>query len=169
MKVRFYHWYNAVLAALLALMGFESCGGADEYGTPVVEYGMPNVSFQVKGNVTNEEDKPIEGIKVGVNMRYEYNDAQGNHHVEYQDYFNNNTAITDSEGNFQTPSRTTGGIDNPDLKLIIEDVDGEANGGEFQSDTLDLKDLPRQQIQNGDGRWYNGGYELTANIKLKKK
>jgi putative lipoprotein (rSAM/lipoprotein system) len=53
-------------------------------------------------------------------------------------------------------------------KLIVEDIDGEDNGGEFQSDTIKVWDLPKKQIEKGSG-WYEGKYEVTANIKLKKK
>ena len=55
-----------------------------------------------------------------------------------------------------------------DMKLIVEDADGPAGGGEFMSDTLDLKDLPKQQIGAGQ-HWSSGKYELNADIKLKKK
>jgi len=53
-------------------------------------------------------------------------------------------------------------------KLYVEDIDGEDNGGEFQSDTIDIWDLPKKEVKKGSG-WYEGKYEVTANIKLKLK
>ena len=40
MKVRFNRWYNALLTALLAMLGYKSCSlnSPDEYGTPTVDY-----------------------------------------------------------------------------------------------------------------------------------
>jgi putative lipoprotein (rSAM/lipoprotein system) len=61
------------------------------------------------------------------------------------------------------------GLPQTDIKLIVEDVDGEANGGEFLSDTLDVNFDNATQTGKGDGKWYGGVYEITQNVKLKKK
>ncbi len=53
-------------------------------------------------------------------------------------------------------------------EIIFEDIDGEANGGLFQSDTIRVETLPKTQTEKGNG-WYNGKYEVQADIKLKKK
>lgn len=54
-------------------------------------------------------------------------------------------------------------------KLILEDIDGEENGGEFQSDTLSIDQLDAKQIEPSSGAWDTGKYELTGTIRLKKK
>ena len=64
MKVRFNRWYNAVLTALLSMLGY-SCSSddiVDEYGVPV-EYGVPTAHFIMKGTVTDEAGTPIQVIK----------------------------------------------------------------------------------------------------------
>ena len=61
------------------------------------------------------------------------------------------------------------GLPQPGIKLIVEDVDGEANGGEFLSDTLDVNFDNATQTGKGDGKWYGGVYEVTQDVKLKKK
>ena len=61
------------------------------------------------------------------------------------------------------------GLPQPSIKLIVEDVDGEANGGEFLSDTLDVNFDNATQTGKGDGKWYGGVYEVTQDVKLKKK
>lgn len=61
------------------------------------------------------------------------------------------------------------GLPQTDIKLIAEDVDGEVNGGEFLSDTLDIDFNKAVQTKEGDGRWYGGVYEITQDVKLKKK
>jgi hypothetical protein len=54
-------------------------------------------------------------------------------------------------------------------KVIVEDIDGEANGGEFLSDTLDVDYNKAVKTKDGDGKWYLGIYEITQDVKLKKK
>ena len=60
MKVRFNRWYNAVLTALLSMLGF-SCSSdePEEYGPIVLEYGVPHADYIVKGTVTDETGTPI--------------------------------------------------------------------------------------------------------------
>ena len=66
------------------------------------------------------------------------------------------------------PAFVIGQIDHHS-KLIVEDVDGEANGGKFLSDTIDI-DFKNNavQIKNGDSGWYEGTYEISQDIRLKK-
>ena len=53
--------------------------------------------------------------------------------------------------------------------LLLEDVDGAANGGEFQSDTIDISKFEPKKIGEGDGRWYEGKFEIQADVKMKRK
>jgi putative lipoprotein (rSAM/lipoprotein system) len=52
------------------------------------------------------------------------------------------------------------------VQLEFEDVDGAENGGEFQSVTVEV---PVTQVKEGDGHWYNGAYEASANVTMLKK
>ena len=146
MKVRFNRWYNALLTALLAMLGYESCSlnSPDEYGTPTVDY-------QVKGFVTDLQGTPIQGIKVRAPYNFDGSEGQN--------------VLTDENGRFELDEFHSGLND----KLIVEDIDGEDNGGEFQSDTIKVRDLPKKEVEKGDGSWYMGKYEVTAKIKLKLK
>ena len=47
-------------------------------------------------------------------------------------------------------------------------MDGEANGGEFRSVDMSIKDLDSKQIKKG-GDWYEGEYELSTKVQMKKK
>ena len=145
MKIRFNRWYNAVLSTLLTMLGFGACSDS------VVEYGTPNADFQIKGQVTYEGGIPIPGIRV--RAPYSYIDGSEGQNV-----------LTDENGRFELDefhSMLYG-------KLYVEDIDGEDNGGEFQSDTIDIWDLPKKEVEKGSG-WYEGKYEVTANINLKLK
>ena len=72
MKVKFLHWYNALAATLLSLLGFSSCGS--EIDEPCL-YGSPTSSFHAKGNVTAEDGTPIKGIKAVVVEDYGHDGA----------------------------------------------------------------------------------------------
>lgn len=159
MKVRFYRWYNALLASLLTLLGYgcSSDEPLDMYGT-VVEYGVPTVRYSLKGMVTDEDGNPIKNIKASVKTG------------PYEDgtlYYPVDSTMTDAHGQFTIDNLRDGYLGHH--KLILEDIDGEENGGEFQSDTLSLDQLEPKQIEPSSGAWDAGKYELTANIRLKKK
>lgn len=150
MTVRFTRWYNAVLTALLSMLGYGcSLEEPEMYGTPL-EYGVPHINFIVKGVVTDEAGNPIQGIET--KFVGDLNDAP--------------TTKTDANGNYMIQAMIYPSLHG--CKLIVNDIDGEANGGEFQSDTIDVETLPKDELGKGDG-WYQGMYESTANIQMKKK
>ncbi|MBO4718366.1 MAG: radical SAM-associated putative lipoprotein [Prevotella sp.] len=159
MKVRFNRWYNAVLTTLLSMLGY-GCSSEepmDMYGT-VVEYGAPNVDYVIRGTVTDETDTPILGIKT---VLKEIPD-------NYPNYtYSIDSAMTDATGKYQIETRIFLGQEGQ--KLIVEDIDGEANGGEFLSDTIDISKIEAKKIGEGDGKWNSGKYEIKADVKMKKK
>ena len=159
MKVRFNRWYNAVLTALLSMLGY-GCSfeePMDEYGPIVLEYGAPHADYTVKGQVTDESGTPVQGIKTSLKIVYS---DENDHNVYGLDSVQTNTS-----GNYQLK---TVGISTHNLKVIVENIDGEANGGEFLSDTLDVDEKKAVQTKEGDG-WYRGAFEITQDVKLKKK
>lgn len=160
MKVRFYRWYNAVLTVLLSMLGY-GCSSSEDpldmYGAPV-EYGAPHADYIVKGQVTDETGTPVQGIKTSLREVYQTE--------KETQYFGMDSIQTNEFGNYQLKY-----VGMPDIrtKLVIEDIDGEANGGEFLSDTLDVNFDNATQTGKGDGKWYGGVYEITQDVKLKKK
>jgi putative lipoprotein (rSAM/lipoprotein system) len=158
MKVRFYRWYNALLTALLSMLGYGcSENSMDMYGTPPVEYGAPHADYIVKGVVTDEAGTPIEGIKTSLKQVWMGQDGV------YVDGID--SVQTDDTGHYQLQYE---GMRNSAMKLIVEDTDGEANGGDFQSDTLDVEFDKAIQTKKGEG-WYNGVFEISKDVKMKKK
>lgn len=152
MKKKWYRIANGALSSLLVLLGFEACTGMENGGE---EYGTPTVDFHVVGQVTDAEGKPIEGIRVTTRGYYDFNDGT----MEQ-------TTYTDKEGRYATKEVKSIGID-PGMKVVFEDVDGEANGGLFAADSISSDAMAKEKVKKGDGNWYEGGYELTANAKLK--
>lgn len=131
------------------MLGFASC---DHFG--MVEYGCPTVSFSLKARVVDEAGNPIQGIEVRTEegARFEYNTG-------FSDYEGN----IDAYGGYFWP-----GAQNQKMQFI--DVDGEANGGEFETLTVKIENLI--QTEEGDGNWYEGAYTAdmgTVTMKLKEK
>lgn len=157
--MRFYRWYNAVLTALLSMLGYGcSSDEPDMYGTPVAEYGVPYATYMVEGTVTDEANNPIQGIKTSIKGIFPNGDKV---YVDAVD-----SVLSDASGKYQLRYR---GMDRPDYKLTVEDTDGEANGGEFLSDTLDIDFGRAVKVKNGDGAWNGGEYQIQQAVKLKKK
>lgn len=156
MKVRFNRWYNAVLTALLSMLGY-GCSSTEEpldmYGPPV-EYGTPHADYIIKGRVMDESGTPVQGIKTSLRK------------VDKVRAYGIDSVQTNASGNYQLKHT---GWQNQYYKVIAEDVDGEANGGEFLSDTLDIDYDKAVKTKDGDGKWYLGTYEITQDVKLKKK
>ena len=155
MKVRFNRWYNAVLTALLSMLGFGcSIDEPEEYGTPIMEYGTPYADYIFKGTVTDEAGTPIQGIKTSLKNVFENDYVLGLDSVE-----------TDVSGSYQLKYV---GMQDRGLKIIVEDIDGEANGGEFLSKMLDIDYKKAVKTKEGSN-WYEGAYDITQDIQLKKK
>ena len=156
MKVRFNRWYNAVLTALLSMLGY-GCSSTEEpldmYGPPV-EYGTPHADYIIKGRVMDESGTPVQGIKTSLRK------------VDKVRSYGIDSVQTNVSGNYQLKHT---GWQNQYYKVIVEDIDGEANGGEFLSDTLDIDYDKAVKTKDGDGKWYHGIYEISQDVKLKKK
>ena len=137
MKVRFNRWYNAVLTALLSMLGF-GCSSSDEV-TYVPMYGVPADRFQIRGQVTDEAGTPIQGIKMSLRQTFPRSEEYGVDSVQ-----------TDASGSYLLRNRGF-------------------YGGEFQSDTLDIDLEKGILIDEGDGYMKGDTYEVSQDIKLKKK
>ena len=142
-----------LLCLLLGALGFTACSD-NSINSMMCEYGTPTVQFTVKGRVTDADGKPIKGIVVSST---EVNSFSENAGLE---------AVTGEDGRFTTQKVKAIGIHG---KLLFTDIDGAENGGEFETQTVELHTLPETKIAEGDGGWDVGEYEVTANVKLKAK
>jgi putative lipoprotein (rSAM/lipoprotein system) len=116
MKVRFNRRYNAVLTALLSMLGY-SCSSSDEPEF-IAEYGAPYADFIFKGQVTDEVGTPIQNIKTSLKNTFQ---------IENERYvYGIDSVQSGVSGDYQLKYS---GMLNQDNKIIVEDVDGEANGG----------------------------------------
>lgn len=106
---------------MLSLLGFGavSCEGLNGGGN-LDAYGVPFREYQMSARVVDAEGNPINGIKVSHGVSQDNPKS-----FEY-------VTITDSDGFF------SGYVDEGSTYLRFEDVDGEANGGEFETKYLKI-------------------------------
>ena len=149
-------------AMLLALLGIGGCEASEEIfdaRSQLAMYGTPTATFSVKGTVKDEKGKPISNLQVILGQRY-YNSASVIYDVNYVPI---DTLTTDANGVYQM-SKTRFPVIN--LQVDVNDIDGEAGGGQFESSTLVIQNI---QYEGGDG-WYRGKADVKVpDIKLKKK
>lgn len=132
-----------LLYLLFALLGFviDGCARA--------EYGTPHVTFHLTARVVDEEGTPIQGIHVKT--------SEGEN-FDYQ------TGISDYLGNIDATGTVWPGSQ---YEVVFEDIDGELNGGEFETLTTATN---AYQIKGSKGEWYEGGYAANmGDVVLKKK
>lgn len=115
------------------------------------EYGVPHVSFEVKARVVDEAGKPIQGIEV---------------RTEDGGQFEYNTGFSDYQGYINAVGGFWPGTERGKVQFI--DIDGEANGGEFETLTVELKNVT--QTEEGSGSWYGGAYTADlGTVTMKQK
>lgn len=139
-----------VWAGFLALLGFASCTSNEDPEDIPLEYGTPTVGFQVQGVVTDEEGNPLEDIQVIVRRAYN------------NDYRSGDTIYTDNKGAFAAEKFVTTGFEPDEQKVYFND-----EKKVFKSDSILLKDMKLEKIEEGSG-WSHGTYQATTEVKLKK-
>ena len=142
-------------AAVLGILGFASCEKAldfNEEGGFYTMYGQPYASFKAFGTVKDKSGKPVEGIRVAVRLTIPSSS-------EVKD-----TVYTDSKGEYLLKTQSFNGPSS--VRIVFEDIDGAANGGEFEK----AEATPAvKQTKKGDGSWNKGAFEAKADVKMNKK
>lgn len=145
--------YGKIIAAILSFIGIMLGNSSCINDKTAPEYGIPNADFIVKGKVTDAANTaPINKIRIVVPKSYYplkgdtvYTNANGEYEVKFNDFPNPNTTF----------------------KVIASDMDKEANGGWYVSDTLKIQFTDKDKIKNGE-HWYAGTFQKTnQNFALK--
>lgn len=155
---------ESLLSGTLALLGFAGCSNITD--APDL-YGTPSVDYKVLGTVTDEQGKPLKDIQVIVknpNGWSYYDDNTSRESLPPQVI--PDTLYTDKDGKFI--SNNVHAISVSKFTVEIQDIDGEANGGEFLQKQLTKNDFNEKRIKKGKG-FYNGEYEYSKTVQLKRK
>ena len=109
MKRKTLSFINRCLAAVMALLGFQACGGSNQ----LVMYGTPSADLAVKGKITNTKQEPLKDIQVVVypNRRHWtdtlYTDENGEYHWTVKGAFPTDSAavvVNDTTGLYVSDS-----------------------------------------------------------------
>lgn len=137
----------------MVVLGLSSCDDkslwSDDEGGMMIMYGSPYADYDVTVKVTDEAGKPINGIS----LREPWI-------VDGQPVYK-----TDHKGEVSAKIRS---FSTTRLDLILEDIDGDENGGTFKTDTLRKPDFTITKVKNGDG-WFAGEFKAYAEVKMKKE
>ena len=158
MKVRINRWYNTILTALLSLLGYGCSSENSEEMYGVQMYGVPSAEYQISGTVTNEGGNVVQGIKTSVKQISTYDGKSQAFAID--------SVMTNTNGHYDVSVHVF--PMNKEIKLLVEDVDGDANGA-YQNDTIDIDYNNAQKIKEGERVWNNGTFAIKQDIKLKKK
>lgn len=115
-KKRWLPFFNKLLSFFLVLLGFSSCDASD---SPDM-YGSPPADFAFKLSVLDEQEQPIEGIRVDVKMN----------NKEYPIVMR--SGLTNKQGVYEDL------IGDWDINVVCTDVDGDKNGS-FKKDSIQAK------------------------------
>ena len=155
---------ESLLSGALALLGFAGCSNIKD--APDL-YGTPSVDYKIIGTVTDEQGKPLKDIQVIVknpNGWSYYDDNTSRESLPPQVI--PDTLYTDKDGKFT--SNNVHAISVSKFTVEIQDIDGEANGGEFLQKQLTKNDFNEKRIKKGKG-FYKGEYEYSKTVQLKRK
>lgn len=186
MKIRFLKMKDWLLMTAMGLLGLTSCHCGKEVaqepqqpakpekdqvetfdpGKMAVMYGVPQMDFEVKGRVTDEQGKPIKGMQVilvnqTVDISPEYF-QEDNPYV--QDYIRNYSDTTNAEGRFETQTRD---VPVETQRVLVRDIDGNKNG-HYENQMIEVKFTSEDQTEQGS-KWYQGKRSKEVNITMEKK
>lgn len=147
--------FRVVCVAVFCLLGFSSCDKEEEVKTPTTTY------FRYWGRVTDQAGNPIKGIHVimsGTIM------GMPNAQFKTETYMYGEDESIFMVGRWMS-------MEDTQIKTIdFVDVDGEENGGDFESVTITPQDMePEYWDKDVNPKYRENNIEYKAEVKLKKK
>ena len=137
--------------AILVLLGFSACSKLIDAPT---EYGTPNATYRISGSVMTKSGDPIGSVQVALKFVVPHTEDQ---------YLLRDTLYSDSSGRFAKEVRV---FPVSSIKMTFSDIDGEQNGGEYQSQTVSVTPV---MTEKGNGHWYEGAYNVKYDAVLERK
>jgi putative lipoprotein (rSAM/lipoprotein system) len=153
MRTKCIGFFDKVIILLLSAVGFLT--GCDKIGGGIVaEYGVPNADYELKGTVTDKTTsqsiqnirviRPVQSPEYGDTT---YTDKDGKYHFVFNDFPN----------------------DTNTYQLKLEDIDGGENGGEFITAEVEGVFTKNDQVEKGNGHWYDGKFVKTHDVVLNRQ
>ena len=153
---------NWALAGLLSLLGFTGCGKDNNNdGEMRVEYGVPTANFKVLGRVTDEQGKPLSGMRVAAS---DATTVWGKGPDQCNVYLLRDTVYTASDGSF-VREYSVFPTDSVYIHMKIEDS---AEPSVYDSDSIAVG-FAKDDLKGSTKHWYRGAAEKKVNVTLKRK
>ena len=140
---KFSQW---LFSAIITLLGFTSTSCF------TVAYGSPTSDYQAEGRITDQEGYPIKGIEV----KAKFSDGETS---------DTPAVYSDEDGTFITDKYRDRYI----VSLTATDIDGEKNGGEFETKEIDLTKMKPDIQKSKKNEWYSLNLYKDVEIKLTEK
>ena len=135
----------------ITALGFAGCSDDKDNDIPEVIHA----EYKYMATVTDKDNNPIKGIKVTL---VGYNSFTSSQKVA--------EFITDKNGKFESEFYCEA---EATVKIIeFADVDGEQNGGEFATTSINVSQMETTQIKESKNN-YLGAFKRSINIKLSPK
>ncbi|GAB4290597.1 MAG: hypothetical protein Kow0068_16020 [Marinilabiliales bacterium] len=120
------------------------------------KYGTPYAEYIIEGNVTDTNDIPINNISINI----------------YSNGHHENQTLTTLSGNYYVHGEYYD-LDSTKWEIIVEDVDGEEDGGVFTPAGISFvtrtNDISTDQYYEKDNRYDKGTLYRNINFVLQKK
>jgi len=154
MAAKLRHLYQIIVGAILSFLGITGAGKADTYVQSRENFGKPQASFKIMGEVLSEDGTPLQGVRVRYS-RLEYTDESG-----HKQYFESeeNEFLTDKDGKVEASAY--------DYTTEPQEVTIALDGGRLSPRILRGKDLDISFTrENGTQRFGNYTIAFTATMK----
>jgi len=181
MKIKYLKLKNWLLVTVMGALGMSACNSHKGVTKTEIEeapevkpreeirlmYGVPTMNYMIRGQVKDADGRPVKDIRVNMlerNMEVKDGVLQGDPE-RVQRWLDGSAVKTDKNGNFVI---SNSGLPQEEVKLMVRDVDGEANG-EFKNQVLEMKVQQADVDRTGAGGWNQGTFKKEVEIKLENK
>ena len=182
MNVKYLKLKNWLVVSLMGALGLSSCHSTKQLQDPEpdqpvrpdpreemrVMYGVPSMDFRVRGQVIDPQGKPVPGVDVNMlerGMEVKDGELQGDPE-RVQSFLDHTSVTTDDEGRFEIRNS---GMPQETVRLMVRDVDGAENGGEYKNQVLGVQVESEDMDRTGYNGWYQGTFKKEVQIKLESK
>ena len=153
---------NWALAGLLSLLGFAGCGkDNNDDGEMRVEYGVPTANFKVLGRVTDEQGKPLSGMRV---VASDVTTVWGKGPEQCYSGLLRDTVYTATDGSF-VREYSAFPTDSVYFHMKVEDP---TTRPDYDSDSVTVG-FAKGDLKGSTKHWYRGAAEKKVNVTLKRK
>ena len=162
MKAKFRNIFRTVAGAILSLLGFSGCDMIGDIFLPRAEYGMPHADFKLVGEIKDQDNNPVEVLKVKYrHLDGSWTDEDGQVQEEWieQEFY------TDKDGKVDAAVTNDWSMHSDGIQLEISDVDG-VNNGVFSTTVLEGDQLTITKKEDKSSTWHVGTFTIGFAAKL---